>query len=216
MFPSIRRKSFVVVACLLCSLFVGPTAFAGLITPSQITGDYETNLGQQNQIFPLNYLLENGSVSFPIPLQPLTPANMDVTETQSSSGGTTAPTVTVSLSDFILSGTVLGMSNYIDYTSNSPQLVGSSEIRSEVSLNTTSSSLTTVDLVNLNPAVLTITFPSSVLLDPSWPAGFSGPVEWSLTPVPEPAAVVQLAWVGAIGVVRCWRRYRRVARAAAA
>jgi hypothetical protein len=70
-----------------------------------------------------------------------------------------------------------------------------------------------VSLINLNPALLTLTFPQGTNLDPSWGPTVE-PVLFRITSIPEPASIVHLTWVaGLIGVIAYRKRHRRPAAA---
>ena len=194
---------------------LAPTAHTGFITPSEIDGNYETNLGTLTlpPQFPLNFQLNNGAITSPSTLFALTPSNLNVSINPTNSSGQ------VSLgTDLTISGTFSGVTGTIDYTivssSSLPNLASGNEIIGELTLK--SNAITTIDLTDLNPAVLTITFPSLVSLDPHWPPGFKGPVDFTITELPEPASFVHLTWVGVVGAMGYWRRHGRAALAVAA
>lgn len=212
MFSSMWTKQFARAACLLCGVFMCPAAFAGpIITPSEIDGTYEANFGNapSPQPLPFSFTLEDGRVNTPSNIDLNSLLADDITVSEKPKGGN-PPGVTVTMTDLILSGTVLGQSNTIDYTIDAPQLQGANVIVSEVTLNPLNTSLTTIDLVNLNPALLTVTFSSGVNLGPDDPSWTSNPsdVTFTITELPEPASVVYLGWVGALAGISSWRRRR--------
>jgi hypothetical protein len=119
-------------------------------------------------------------------------------------------------SDFNLSG---GTAGYILYTLNSPKIVSANDNVDAVLRLPPSpppNNTTGISLIFLNPALLRITFPVSSSIDPQ--VGPSvGPVAFfSITPIPEPASIVHLTWVGLLGIICYWKRRRRSIQVVAA
>jgi hypothetical protein len=215
MFRSIWKKQVVVCACLLCGGFVGSTALAGPVPPhppSEISGEYTANtLGSQSQQFPLNFTLSGGVVAGPLPdFAGFTPPDLGVSFDLTGGVLTLTDQVTSS-SDFNLSG---GASGNILYNINLPRLVGPFEINAVLTLAPTPppNNTTGVSLIFLNPSLLSITFPPDVNLEPSWGPDVT-PVFFDITPIPEPASIVHLTWVGLLGVIGFFRRQRRAVAA---
>lgn len=209
MFQSVWKKPFVVAACVLCGAFVAQTAHAGPMPPpalSEIDGEYETNtLGRTTREIVLNLTLSGGKVGGPNALLGYSAPDLGV---QLSNSGTLTVTSAFDLLSPTNPSTV-----YIDYTLSSPRIANANEITATVRLSPSPPPPNTsgVNLINLNPALLTLTFPSGTNLDPNFPPG---PIHFSITPipVPEPASIIHLAWVGALGVMGHWRQNRRVTR----
>jgi hypothetical protein len=210
MFQSIRKKQLVVTASLLVGVLGAYPAHAGPMPPppplSEIDGEYDTNtLGKTTQEIVLNFTLSGGKVGGPDALLGFTAPNLGV---QLSNSGVLTVTSAFNLLSPTNPSTV-----YIDYTLSSPKIANANEITATVRLAPSPPPPNTsgVNLVNLNPALLTLTFPAGTNLDPNFPPG---PILFSITPIPapEPASISHLAWVGALGVVGYWRRNRRSAR----
>ncbi len=200
-------RRLLLAASLLCGALGNRTAYAGSVVPSQIQGEYaSSSLGTQPEQYPVSFSLTSGTVTGPNPpFSSFTASNLNVSMTN--------PTSPVNLgTDLILNGGVLGTIDYhIVTSSTSPVLATENEITSSLTL---ASNTTTISLVNLNPAKVTLIFPG-VDFEPSW-TGFSGPVIFFIDPVPEPASIVHLIWVGVLGVLVYWRRHYRGARVGAA
>lgn len=207
MFRPRQIKELLLAASLLWWAFGSQAAHAGSVAPSQIQGQYaNSSLGTQPEQFPVSFSLTNGTVTGPNPpFSAFTAVDLNVAITN--------PTSPVNLgTDLILDGGVLGK---IDYhfvsSSTSPVLATENTITSNLSL---VSNTTTISLINLNPAKITIIFPG-VNFDPNW-SGFNGPVDFIIDPVPEPASIAYLTLGGVLGTLAYWRRQFRATRVSVA
>lgn len=214
MFRSMRMKPFVVAACLLCGALVGPTAFAGLIGVSEISGQYQdANLISEgpNNTLPFKFSLTVGSVTGPPGFPAFNvPDENPVTVPKPNPPPTPTPPPSLSTLSFNL--TLSGSSEFVDFTisANSVTVAGSGSdyIDAEMTLN--SYNLPGYNLSNFDTALLTLDFSlTGVNFDANWPASFHGPVPFSIDPAPEPASIVYLSWAGVFGGLGYRRRYRR-------
>lgn len=212
MFSWMRRKSFVLVVSLMCGALLGPRAVAGSIPigASQIDGEYmNTNLGQvpdNPPNFPVSFSLFSGEVTGPTALTSFGVPNMGVTVDPYTTPSSTLTDETTSTSEFTLSG---GASGTVTYIINSASVEGSNLIQGEMTLQ---SNTTNFDFTGFNTALLSLYFEPGVSFDPHW-SGFDGPVYFQISGVPEPASILHLMWVGALGVVGYWEKRRRAVRA---
>lgn len=214
MFRSMRMKQLVVAAGLVCSTFVGSTAFAGLIGVSELSGKYQdASLISEgpNNTLPYVFSLTSGHVTGP-PLFPAfsVPDENPVTVPKPNLPPTPTPPPSLSTLSFNL--TLPGSSEFVDFTisANSVTVAGSGSdfIDAEMTLN--SYSLPGYDLSNFDTALLTLDFSlTGVNFDANWPTNFQGPVPFSIDPAPEPASIVYLSWAGLFGAIGYRRRYRR-------
>lgn len=215
MFASMRMNPYVIAACLLCGALVGRTAFAGPIQVSEISGKYnDATLISEGPFgnLPLTFSLTSGIVTGP-PLFPAfnVPDENPVTVHQPSPPPTPTPPPSLSTLSFNLTLSPPS-TEFVDFTisANSVTVAGSGSdfIEAEMTLN--SYNLPGYNLSNFDTASLTLDFSlTGVNFDANWPASFTGPVPFSIDPVPEPASIVYLTWVGVFGAMGYWRRHRR-------
>lgn len=206
------------IALLIVSALL-PTALAGSVPPTSIQGEYNTNLGQQTEQLPVNFLLEGGIInkSSPVALSSLHPSDIavSISSTQTVKLLNSAQTA----AQLSLTGIVSGLNNDIIYDISSPTLVKqspltSNEIKADLKLDSASTLHPPVSTYSLSPAVLTITFPTTVNLEPGWPSNFTGPVEFQITVTPEPPSFVHGFWVAVLALMMLWRRRRGAVAAA--
>lgn len=214
MFRSMPMKQLVVAACLVCSTFGGPTAFAGLIGVSEISGQYQdANLISEgpNNTLPFKFSLTVGSVTGPPGFPAFSvPDENPVTVPKPNPPPTPTPPPSLSTLSFNL--TLSGSSEFVDFTisANSVTVAGSGSdyIDAEMTLN--SYNLPGYNLSNFDTALLTLDFSlAGVNFDANWPPTFTGPVPFGIDPTPEPASIVYLSWAGVFGAIGYRRRYRR-------
>ncbi len=207
MLQSPWKNQFVVFACLLCGSFLAPTAYAGPMPPSEIEGEYATKTsGTPTRTIPLIFTLSGGTVSSPEFTGFSAP---EVTVALNLVSGLTVTDDTTGKSDFNLSG---GTAGYVHYTLSSPKIANANDdITAVLTLppipppnNTTG-----ISLIFLNPALLTITFPVSSGIDPQFGPSVGPAAFFTITPIPEPASIVHLTWIGLLGAIGYWRRHRR-------
>jgi hypothetical protein len=210
MFQPKGKNLFVISACLLFSTYLAASAHAGPMPPSppsEIEGEYTTKtLGTPTRNIPIIFTLSGGKVDSPAFTGFSAP---DVTIALDLTNGVTVTDDSTGQSDFNLSG---GTAGYIHYNLNSPRIANSNDdIDALVRLAPTPppNNTTGISLVFLNPALLTITFPVSSSIEPEVDPSVGAVAFFTITPIPEPATIVHLAWVGLLVIICYWRRNRR-------
>jgi len=208
MIQLVGKNPFVIPAFLLCGAFISPRVHAGPMppAPSEIDGEYAFNtIHTPSGNVTLDITLSQGAVSSPRALIGFSAPDLNIKIIQGR--GPTLIDVGTGKSDFNLSG---GTAGFILYNLSSPKIPTLVEITAVLTLPPTPPPNNTsgVSLINLNPALLTLTFPQGTNLDPSWGPVIE-PVFFSITPLPEPASIVHLTWMGLLGVIGYWKWRRR-------